>query len=44
MSKKIIVLYILGMIFQATYLHADAKAGFENFADQIKNFGNSVLS
>ena len=42
MNKKILILYILGILFQEPCLHASAAAGGQNFVDQIKSFGNSV--
>ncbi len=42
MNKKIIILYVLGIFFHASFLHASASAGGKNFVDQIKGFGNTI--
>lgn len=42
MNKKIIILYILGMSFQESFLDASAQASGQNFIQGIKSFGNSI--
>lgn len=42
MKKKIIMMFVLGIIFQASFLESSVQSGGQNFVEQMKSFGESV--
>ena len=42
MKQKVIMLYLLGILFQESFLDSSAAGGFQNFAQQMQTFGSGL--
>ena len=42
MKQKVIMLYLLGILFQESFLYGAAAGGFQNFVQQMKSVGETI--